>query len=243
MADIDILVDQTVKFLDESSTSFTELDQTKIERNNKLNIWSKLTLFIYGFFSYNLLLAVFKRWSRDSYSYRTRVVRRLERKLKRNVCYVSFSLSEWRKVLKRVSGVGNRRRGFLVSFTNLLSFKLQALGIKCWLCNSSSYNYFGKLNSRQRTRFWSGRYKCMQTGCSCVFKASIRRQPNGREPVFVKVKLLGSCSHVDKLSKVISCQGRTRRHLSQKLQSLGLGNAQADIILTNPLKKPGERIA
>lgn len=61
---------------------------------------------------------------------------------KKDVLIANFSILEWDDLKKNASSSNNTK--FLVRFDNVLSQKLQQLGLKCWL--RSKKNRFKKVN-------------------------------------------------------------------------------------------------
>lgn len=245
---VDVLVSKTVEFLIQFSLTIALLNQSRVSRLND-SLWARLAAFCFGEPSFNLTSLLFSRWKRDWQLDKTNTTKSLAsqsfetvslkkpsmRKKNENIIYVAFKQKEWNECLGECTFVGNGRKGFKVSFLNLLSSKLQNKGVKCWLDNTrkrSCYNYFGK------SAFWTGKSRCVFPECPCVFSSKISNPSIGTHgKVIVKVKILGVCSHGIRASKLKHCKEKQRQELGLLLSSIGCANTLGQIHISNLVNK------
>ena len=125
-----------------------------------------------------------------------------------------FSLNEWEELIS--SSTDSSKKRFLVKFDNSLSFKLQNLGLKCWLRSST--------NRFKKKVLWEGNYFCIDSTCGMKFKCRAKQLAN---QVSVHVYFSDSLVSHDKIVKKLRISGVERTSQQYSLVVNGILNTQS----------------
>jgi len=130
---------------------------------------------------------------------------------------ITFSEFEIPQLLKLVIGT---RKKFSQQFTNILTYKLQKLGLNCSLdCKS---NYFSLKTSPGNNNYWSGTYYCKTTECDLNFKAVIKTW--SLKNLSCKISWNGNCNHERLNRQKSQCRGKYRKQLATEVTAKGTSN-------------------
>ena len=168
-------------------------------------------------------------WVRDQWSYRTKVINKInplnqnEIGKFNNHASIFIDKKEWEEIQKFISG--KERQKFNIKFTNMFSKKIQSLGINCWVKNRYNWLYRGK------NVFWKGVYYCYL--CEMVYECCIFPIQD-IEKIEIFIKWQDKCQH-DKLEP--DCKkrltGRERLETAQQIVSNGGINFEANNFVKN----------
>lgn len=220
-----IVIEKTAKFLKENKVF--DFETYKFQPLNAENSpWMQICYSCIKRFDLNEAKNIKQLWDANNESFQTKV---LEYLCDTNSMYesnaeacvvISFSYEEWIILLKQTCVNGEGRVSFKASMGDAMSYKLQRLGVKCWLRHK--FNYIHKRNTGT---YWVGKYCCMlqKTGCSLIYDASITNDPKDGSDVIMKVTWNGSANH-KKIDKPGRCIGELRQSVAHLVTSIGVQN-------------------
>lgn len=228
--EIDVIVSKTVDYLIENKIIPCNLVDTYRGENT---LWGQLCSKIFGVYEFVNSLYIRTLWTRNTKSFRTRVMDQYRLKKSSSAQKVILLTDKDKKKIRSfimLSKTQNRRR-FNTSFCDFVSKKLQVLGILCWLKYGS--NWFRKEDGRKRGDFWNGIFPCIE--CNNSFRLRIN-SPTFDEIIVDLVNYKQNHQEfVDKRKKRIV--GEKRKLLAEKIKSMGITNfrAENEIISSQPI--------
>lgn len=147
---------------------------------------------------------------------------------------ISLKRDEWEK-LKNIS-LNKSKNDLNQNFIFFLSFKLQEIGLNCWL--KCRYNRFSKRHSfNSKNPYWKG-YFCCNKECGLDLTSSIQKNNNSDKEILIGLRWFGMTYH-EKAEPLVRCSGILRELIGNRIFEISLPNTKAENILFNSSKKTG----
>lgn len=191
------LIKHTLAYMIRESLDLLNLNQSYYLKNS---CWQTIVKSVYGVEDNKESLYIYRLWERDTRQFKSKVLNTLNKiktdkvdkpdikidtsfknEKKENIkkinlinkelftCYIKYE--EWKSLLNNLTNI-NKRPRFKKIIDNILSDKIQKIGINCQL--KSSFNNFNK-SKRQKCHHWRGKFSCVF--CKQVFIAFIENEP------------------------------------------------------------------
>lgn len=142
---------------------------------------------------------------------------------------VELSFLEWIYLQSHLTTNGVGRQSFLVAMDNLLTEKLQVLGIKC--CLRSNYNWIAK---KTTMNYWSGKYHCKKRECLNYFEALITTEPLQNSCVCIDVTCYEFSNH-ERVKISFRCVGEERQAVANNISAKGVQRVRNENVILNAL--------
>lgn len=223
--DMEKLIEITVQFLVSEKLNPNDLDGSARGIDNTLG---RLCSKFFGSYTFKNSMYLSTIWKRNKSEFKKRVKEQFLalKSDKKEHLDIDINQSEKNQIENLIVTFGDGRKRLSADFTNFVSKKLQANGIKCWLkCNS---NWFLKENGRKKGDFWSGKYSCIE--CSSIYKLRIKKLPIEKIEVETILDLSSHQEFIEKKTNRIS--GEKRKILAQEIVSKGVGNFKTENFLS-----------
>ena len=137
---------------------------------------------------------------------------------------VSFTTEETKAFIKG----SNTRKYFSTGFTDLMTSRLNLLGMSCSL--KMIYNWFRKEDGRKvNLPFWTGKYECAHFDCTRKFECRIDRPSINMFDVSVFVT--GPDINHGVTTKKQAVRGECRKKLAFRIAADGIANTRSELIL------------
>ena len=137
---------------------------------------------------------------------------------------VSFTTEETKTFIKGA----DTRKYFSSGFTDLLTSRLNLLGISCSL--KRIYNWFRKEDGRKvNLPFWTGKYECAYFDCTRKFDCRIDKP--SIKMFDVSISVTGTNINHGLTIKKQVLRGESRKQLAYRIAANGIANTRSELFL------------
>ena len=185
----------------------SDLDRTKLRKNDKNNIWNKIALKYFGKLNYKDSINIKSWWTRNTKNFRKILLESFKSKKKFpkiSKYIIDINIEEWKILEEQITK--SKRLRFKSGMTSFLNRKLQSQGVTCWLV--CKYNWIKDTKGQKCfSPYWNGEYSCIDPACENQFKSIIKEQ----SCLKIEVTATEQIIHPNKLTRISRCCGESEK--------------------------------